>query len=55
MLILSNKIINYEFEIFDLRDLGMTFRDLRFKLGMTFMAVLAPKINFDLAYAGVVP
>jgi len=32
ILILSNKIINYGFEIFNLRDLGMTFRDVRFKL-----------------------
>jgi len=32
ILILSNKIINKGFEIFDLRNLGMTFRDLRFKL-----------------------
>jgi len=28
ILILSNKIINYGFEIFNLRDLGMIFRDL---------------------------
>jgi len=27
----SNKIINYEFEIFNLWDLRMTFRDLRFR------------------------
>ena len=31
ILILSNKIINYGFEIFNLRDLGMTFRNLRFR------------------------
>jgi len=31
ILILSNKIINYGFEIFNSRDLGMIFKDLRFR------------------------